>query len=79
MRLDLQVVSYDEEGYPANSFLNDKTINGAEPNYFQGLYPVGNQLILFKTGYDIPTKTSILKHILCVEMVKKVNQQNLLL
>ena len=58
LRVDLQVNLYDMEGNPKNTFRIDPGAKTAEPNYFEGLFPVGDQLILFKSGYDTKTKTT---------------------
>lgn len=58
LRVDLQLDSYDDEGIPVNSIMINKTMDPTEPNYFEGLFPVANQLIFFKMGYDLKSKTS---------------------
>lgn len=56
LRLDLQLVSYDSNGKPLNSFMIDETMNGAEPNYFKGIFPIDGNIVLFKSGYNTKTK-----------------------
>ena len=56
LRVDLQLDSYDENGKPLNSFMIDETMNGAEPNYFEGVFPIAGKIVLFKMGYDTKTK-----------------------
>ncbi len=56
LRVDLQVLSYDSQGKPLNSFMIDKTMNPAEPNYFKGLFTLNNKWIFFKDGYDTKAK-----------------------
>ena len=58
LRVDLQVNSYDMDGEIKNSFMIDQEMEATEPNYFEGFFPVGNQLMLFKMGYDMQTKHS---------------------
>ncbi len=56
LRVDLQLVSYDENGKPVNSFMIEETMKDAEPNYFEGVFPIGGNIVLFKSGYDTKTK-----------------------
>lgn len=60
LRLDLQLDSYTPDGKPLNSFMIDQKMNPVEPNFFEGLFVVGNQLMLFKMGYDNKAKTTSL-------------------
>ena len=48
LRVDLQVNSYDMDGEIKNLFMIDQETDATELNYFEGFFPVDNQLVLFK-------------------------------